>query len=223
MLIAKLTIGYDRGIEHNKQQDLSLNDETGVTPSKIAGRGHKTADGKIIRGIGTHFRSEADAAAVKERDQEAGRIRQAFRSRFLVTPLDGVYIMPSEGVGRDFVKGLEPRADVQVRVTEFRLETPNGLDGAELSEWSERVRRQLSSVSLGRSKEADEEGLAALETLSNCPILTKSTGTRIRELVAMVRDGRQSRVEVKRALETMAVEIEQTQIEPRRAPAMDVA
>lgn len=218
MLIAKLTISFDRGLAHNDTRDLKPEDAP--EGFKIAGRGDKTADGKVIRGLGTHFRSEEDAILVAEREKEARRVYNEFRSRFLATPIDGLYVVPKPGIAKAFVESLGVRPDIAVRVTEFRLESPGGLDGAELGEWATRIKRQLSGVSLGRSKEADAEGLRALETLASCPVLTPSTASRIKELVAMVRENRLTRLEIKRKIETMDVEIETKVLAPRQTPAL---
>lgn len=216
MLIAKLSISYDRGTALNRKEDLT----DSVPAGDIFGRGTKTADGKVIRGIGSHFRSEADKNLAKERDQDAARIRNAFRSRFLITPLDGVYIMPSAGAGKMFVKSFEHRPDVRVSVTEFMLESAGGLDAVELSEWANRIKRQFAEISLGRSEKADEDGLKALESLSKCPALKPSTGTRIREMVASVRDAKMTRIEIRRNIETMPFEIEPAPLAPRRMPKL---
>ena len=48
MIIAKLTITFDRGVASNKAQDIGL--ETQPT---------STQDGGVVRGLGTHFRDEA--------------------------------------------------------------------------------------------------------------------------------------------------------------------
>lgn len=218
MIIAKLTVGYDRGTARNDEKDLIAAAEAQAAGQKLLRRGAETPDGKVIRGIGSHFRSKDEQAAVKLRDQEASRVRNEFRKRFLVTALDGIFIVPATGVAREFIKTLDIRADVQVRVTEFILESPSGLDMVELGEWGDRIKKQLAGVSLGRTPQADEEGLKALETLSRCPVLKPSTGTRIRELVAMVRDQKINRIEIKRRLETMTVEIDGEPLKPRRAP-----
>ena len=78
--------------------------------------------------------------------------------------------------------------------------------------------RYKAVVSLGRTKEADEDGLRALETLASCPVLKSETGTRIKELVAALRVGTLTRVELTRNLETLDVQIEQSplQLQPRR-------
>ncbi len=157
---------------------------------------------------------------VKEKDADANRIRTEFRKRFLATPIDGLYVVPKPGMARGFIDGLGHRDDINVRVTEFELASPNGLDGGELTEWANRIKNQLSGVSLGRSKEADEDGLRALETLARCPVLKPETGTRIKELVAALRAEKITRIELKRNLQTLDVQIEQAPLAPRRTPTL---
>lgn len=217
MQIAKLSIQYDRGLAHNDERDLTQTADGGKG-GFINRRGSKTADGKVIRGLGTHYRSEADAVLVAQRDQEARRIYQLFRSRFLATPLDGVYVISKRGEAKAFIDGTGYRSDMKVFVTEFELTAPGELNTDELRAWGTKIQRQLASISLGRSKEADEEGLRSLEYLATCPILKKQTGTRIKELVAQLREGTMTRIEVKRHLDTLPVEIEQTPLAPRQSP-----
>lgn len=218
MLIAKLTIGYDRGLALNDETDLK--NEALALPGSILTRGATTKDGKIIRGLGTHYRSDADMILVKQRDADANRIRAEFRKRFLATPIDGLYVVPKAGVARAFINGTAYRSDLTVRVTEFELASPQGLDSGELTEWANRIKKQLSSVSLGRTKEADEDGLRALETLASCPVLKSETGTRIKELVAQLRNEKITRVELKRNLQTLDVQIEQAPLAPRKTPSL---
>ena len=216
MLIAKLTISYDRGVEYNRPKDL-LDGLKKAEDVEVKQRGETTKDGKIIRGIGTHFKSKEALELYKLRGREASRIRGEFRKRFLMSPLDGVYIIPSPGIGRRFIHDLKYRNDMSVTVTEFNLESTTSLDDAQLSEWAARVKNQFKNISLGRTPEADEDGLRALDALSKCPCLSKATGTRIRELVAMVREHKLTRIEVRRALEKMPVEIEQEPLAPHRS------
>lgn len=214
MNIAKLTISFDRGLAHNDERDIKVTEG-----AQIAFRGFKTTDGKIIRGLGTHYESEAIRDLVQERNKDASRIYQEFRARFLATPLEGVYVVNRRGEAAGFVKSLIYRDDIKVYVTEFELTSPGELNTSELHAWGVKIQRQLSSVSLGRSKEADESGLKALESLASCPILKKETGTRIKELVADLRASKITRIELKRNLETLDVQIEQSplRLEPRRA------
>jgi hypothetical protein len=211
MNIVKLSISYDRGLAHNDARDLGTDKQSGT----------ELETGEIIRGLGTKFRSRTSMEQVKQHDKIANNIRQSFRNQFLVTPIDGVYVVPAKGVAQAFLRTLvDIPPTVKVRVTEFTLESSGGMDGAELAEWAERIKRQLSTVSLGRSKEADEEGLKALETLSRCPVIKESTGARIRELVEGLRTSKLDRVELKRKIETLNVEVDDSQLAPRRAPEL---
>lgn len=223
MLIAKLTISYDRGVSLNKTADLAADyDGTGQKPTMaIAARGHKTADGKVIRGIGSHFRSEADAELVKHRDFAAREIYQAFRKTFLAAPIEGLYFVPERGQAKSFINRLDVRSDMRVTVSEFELTAPSDLEQQEMADWGKRIKNQLSSISLGRSKEADAAGLEALVSLSGCPMLQKATGDRIRELVSMVRDGRMERVEMKRSLDKLNVGVDTSMLSPRRSPKIE--
>lgn len=215
MLIAKLTISYDRGVALNKPEDLM----DGEAPKGlVAGRGYKTADGKIVRGIGSHFRSEAEAELVKQRDINARAIYNAFRSKFMAAPIEGLYFVEKPGEAKAFVAGLEVRDDMRVYVSEFELSAPQDLEQAEMASWGKRIKNQLSSISLGRNKEADEDGLNALLSLAGCPMLKKETGDRIRELVEGVRTAKITRVEIKRHIEKLNVQVDTTTLAPRRAP-----
>lgn len=212
MLICKLTISYDRGLARNDEKDLAQ--EAGG----VLGRGATTADGKIIRGLGTHFRSKEDADLVGERDKEARRIYRAFRERFLTTPIDGLYAVPEPGVAASYLDELNVQLGLKVRVTEFALTTNGDLDAAEIAEWSRRVKNQLIGVQLGRKKDIDENGLSALATLANCPVISQETKTTILNLVEGVRTQKVTRVELKRNLEKLDVKLDAKQLSPRRAP-----
>lgn len=221
MLIAKLSISYDRGTALNKTKDLEAeNSGTRAAALLIAGRGHKTADGKVIRGIGSHFRSEADAELVRQRDAAAREIYTAFRGRFLAAPIEGLYFVPQFGEAKKFINSLDVRADMDVRVSEFELSAPSDLAQAEMAAWSQRIKNQLGAISLGRTKEADEDGLRSLEVLASCPVLTPETTERIKELVAGVRAQKLDRVELKRRIMTVNVEIEARALSPRRMPTL---
>jgi hypothetical protein len=165
MIVAKLTISYDRGLAFNDARDIAADG----SKKDIFTRGAKTPDGKIIRGLGTHYRSEADALLVQERDKEARRIYNEFRSRFISTTIDGLYVVPQRGVAKAYVQSLEVRPDMKVRVTEFELSTHEPLASAEVNEWAQRIKRQLGSISLGRSKEADAEGPARSRNAVHLP------------------------------------------------------
>lgn len=222
MLIAKLTISYDRGLARNDENDLLENGDViqSAVGVKVLGRGQKTASGKIIRGLGTHFASELDAQLVGERDKEARRIYKAFRERFLTLPIDGLYAVPAPGIAKAFVRELQPQLGIQVRVSEFQIATNGDLDAAEIKEWSDKIKRQLQTVSLGRKAEIDDNGLSALATLASCPLIAEATKKKVLELVEGARCQKIERVELKRALDVLDVKIDQTMIHPRRMPSL---
>lgn len=209
MLIAKLSIRYERGRSRNDDKDLGV--------EKIE---RQTADGKIIAGLGTHFKSQDDRDAVKLRDKEAARIREEFKKRFPMTPLDGCYTVPERGVAKKFLSGLGIREDVRAHVSEFKLES-EGMDQRELNEWAKRIKNQINTLQYGRKKETDSDALNALEYLSNCPVIAKATGQHIRELVAAVRNEKLTKLDLRRRLDVLDVQVDGDQIlSPRRAPAL---
>lgn len=223
MRIAKLVISYDRGLERNDEKDLA----DGETSSVLT-RGSTTADGKIIRGLGTHFKTERDQQLVKARDQIASSIRQTFREKFVATSIDGCYVLNAAGDGKNFLLDLPQELqnrineyDVQVRVQEFDLVT-EGLDTGELRAWSDRIRSQLASVQLGRKKEIDEEGLNALISLTSCPLISPETAKRVRELVEAVREQKITRLELRRSIADLDVEIDDSPILSGRRPLSGV-
>lgn len=218
MHIAKLTISYDRGVSLNKQEDLVEGIATPENVRIVAGRGHKTADGKVLRGLGSHFRSEAEAELVKQRDFAAREIYRSFRSAFLAAPIEGLYFVPERGQAKAFISKLEVRDDMRVSVSEFELTAPSDLEQAEMQAWGTRIKNQLSSISLGRKSEADEEGLNALVALSKCPMLQKSTGDSIRTLVEAVRCQKIKTVDVKRSLDKLVINVNAETLSPRRTP-----
>jgi hypothetical protein len=199
MIVAKLSISYDRGTSLNNKNDL------GVAVKK----GDVTVNGGIVRGLGSHFRSHADMLATKERDKEASRIYTAFRAQFMTTTIDGLYIVPEYGAAKKFVDDMGP-VGINVSVAEFELTTPTGLDEPELLSWGTRIKRQLSSVSLGRKKnQVDEAGLKAVEALADCPLLTKETRDAVKNLTGLLRTNTIDRMSFRKRLESLNVKVQQ--------------
>lgn len=201
MIVAKLSIRYDRGIAYNTRDELEVS----------VSRGSELKDGSVLRGLGTHFKNREVQALVLERDRNAKEIYRKFRGRFLATPVDGLYAIPKKGDAKTFLIWLSKegfvRGDVNPSVTEFELTTTGDLNAAELTEWSDRIKRQLNGIQLGRKSEPDEEGLKALETLASCPLLGRETANGIRELVNDLRTNKINRVELKRSLDILPVVI----------------
>lgn len=205
MIIARLSVRYSRGVECNSPEDIGLKDAPATVES-----------GGLIRGLGTHFKDEAERLLVQERDREWYRIRRAFRSRFMTTPIDGVYIVPRRGMAGEFVKSLDIRDDVAASVQEFYFAAAGEMSNEAIAEWAQRVKSQLAQVALGRGKEADEEGLSALETLTSCPAMGEETRRRVRELVSLVRAQKIDRLELKRSIADLDVKLEPGALAPRR-------
>jgi len=218
MIIGRLTISFDRGTATNQADDLGL----AVAPRETEG-------GKVIRGLGTHFRSAADLELAKERSNEEQRVRAAFKRAFIGSPLPGTYILPSEGAGQKVLTALDPpvRADVQARVSEYVLEPTQALPPAEVAEWVERVTKQIQNVPFGRGKGNDwadtkggRGGLDILEGLASCPVIGEATRADLLELIGDSRLQRLDRVSLQRRLDTIQVDLDATPVAPRRAPVV---
>lgn len=195
MLICKVSISYDRGVAGNAARDLGL--EADPNPER--------EDGKILRGLGTHFVSAEAAARSKELDAENNRIRMSLKQRFAFSPIPSTYIAPRKGAVREFLEGLGIRPEVRARAHEYDLTTPAEMDREELTAWSERLREQIITVRLGNTPEADQDGLACLEELAACPIMPTETALRLRELVAAGRLGSMGRMQIRRSLKAIRV------------------
>ena len=197
MIVAKLTISYDRGTSLNKKSDLG-------TALK---RGDATASGGIVRGLGSHFRSHDDMLAVQARDKESNRIYRALRERFLTTSIDGLYIVPGYGAAKKFVASLSP-VGIDVRVSEFELTSSTGLDVEELTAWGKKIKNQLAAVGLGRKKEIDRGGLQAINALSDCPLLSQKTRDAVKNLLSLIGEAKINRSEFRKRLDGMNFEVE---------------
>lgn len=199
MIVAKLTISYDRGTVLNHATDLGA----------ALKKGDVAADGGIVRGLGSRFRSQDAMLAAQVRDKEAHRIYSAFRARFMTTTIDGLYIVPAYGAARAFVEGLNPNG-IMVGVSEFELTSDTGLDAAELAAWGGRVKRQLSAVGLGRKKnQIDEAGIKAIKALAECPLLKPTTQDAVKNLVSLLETSQINRADFRKRLDNLNIEIEQ--------------
>lgn len=208
MQIAKLSIRYDRGIAHNAPADIGLES----APAS-------TASGQDVRGLGTHWRSAEARDKAKACELEDRRIKREFRKAFPVGPFDGTFYVPRPGAAAKFLATLEPKADIDVRITEFDVTVDVGaFNDNDLKEWGVRVQRQIIEIPLGRGKEAEEDGLKVLSQLISCPVLTEETRERLEELVSMAKSGRLERLEFARQLKITPVSVEESAIavQPRR-------
>ena len=210
MLICKVTISYEHGIKANRADDLGL-----WAPPES-----RTPDGGVLRGLGTHYVSEEAAELHKARQHEDQRIRTEVRSRFAFSPLPGTYMVRSKDEMGQFLARLNIQPDVQATAHVYDLTSLDEIKGAELREWSERIVDQLQRVSLGATSEADADGLACLESLASCPVLSRETSVRLREMVAAGRMGTMGRLAIKRAIKTLDVELAPDALSPRCAPIL---
>jgi len=218
MIIGRLHISFDRGTATNDANDLGLSSVPQVTD-----------DGKVVRGLGTHYRSEEDRVLAVERGNEEGRVRTAFKRAFIGGPIPGTFLLPSTGAGRREVEALDPpvRADVSVSVSEYDLDVITQAP-AEVASWAERIEKQLKAVPLGRGKGKDwtdtdggAQGIAILEGLAACPIIGASTRQDIMDLIADAKLQRLDRITLKRKLDTLKVDLDAPAVAPRRAPIQD--
>lgn len=210
MLIAKLRVSLkDCGIQYNSAAELE------TTKS----RGAVLTDGKVVRGLGTHFASLEAKERFDKLTSEGQAIREQFNLRFMRTPIESTFVISERGEAKKFAAQFNGNPDIEVSVFEFELGSASGdLDEKEMKEWSDRVKNQLKRVPLGRGEEADNDGLAALETLAGCPVLAKETADRIRLMVSEVRVGKMNRTELKRGISLLEVSMDQTSLAPRSRP-----
>ena len=212
MLIAKLRISLkDAGIAYNSAAELETTHQ----------RGDILADGKIVRGLGTHFANQEAKARFDRLTAESNVIRDKFNRRFLRTPIESTFVVNTPGEAKEFAKEFSGNPDIEVSVFEFELGAAAGeLDEKEMREWSERVKAQLKRVPLGRGEEADEEGLTALLTLAGCPVLSKETAENISRMVAEVKVGKMNRTDLKRGISLLQVSMDQSSLvaAPRSRP-----
>lgn len=210
MLIAKLRVSLkDAGILYNNSTDLETD----------KGRGTVLKDGKVLRGLGTSFRSLEAKERYDKLVAEANGIRVKFGQRFLRTPLDSTFVLNRRGEGKEFAAQFAGSPDIEVYVTELELGAQESLDEKEMKDWSDRVKEQLKRVPLGRGEEADADGLEALVTLAGCPVLARETAERIRAMVDEVKVGKMNRTDLKRGISLLDVQLDQAPLlAPRSRP-----
>ena len=208
MLIAKLRISMkDATISYNSSEELETE----------KGRGTVLPDGKVIRGLGTHFANLAAQERYDRLTKESNVVREKFNRRFMRTPIDGTFIISEKGEAKKYIESLNINTELDVSVIEFELgATAGGLDNAEMQEWGKRVKNQLLRIPLGRANTVDSEGMDVLKTLSNCPVLSKETSEAIRLLLAQVEVGQLNRVDFKRSIELLDVNMDQATLQPGR-------
>jgi hypothetical protein len=210
MLIAKLRISLiDASIQYNRPDELGTDKD----------RGAVLPDGKVVRGLGTHFANQAAKERFDRLTKESNLIREKFNRRFMRSPLEGVFVISKKGEAKEYVAGIPKVEGLEIYVTEFQLGgLDGGLDDQEMRAWGEKVKTQLSRIPLGRGKELDDEGIKALEALTSCPMLKPESAEYIRSMIAQLQVGKMDKIDFKRGIELMSVEMDQSALTVQRSP-----
>jgi len=206
--IAKLSISYDRGTARNSAEDLGLD----VKPAE-------TEDGKVVRGLGSHWRSVEAKVAVQERVNEEGRIRDLFKRRFLSAPIKGFFIVQAAGEANEYLATIDPppASDVQVSISEYVLGVVTQAP-ADVKEWGERIDKQLAKIPLGRGQAANSKGLGILRALASAPVISAESRADLLKLIEGAELENVNRVDFRRKLKAIAVKPAAGQVVvPRRA------
>ena len=140
-----------------------------------------------------------------------------------MSPFDSIFVISERGEARTFVDQMEQTEELEVCVTEMELGKDGSLDAREMEEWTARVKTQFKRIPLGRGEEVDEEGLQALDSLSKCPVISQAVGEAIRGMIQQVRVGSMKRMDFKRNIQSMELELDQAVLQPRRPTAEPVA
>jgi hypothetical protein len=169
--------------------------------------------------LGTHFANKEAQERWQRLTTQSNVIREAFNRRFLRTPIESTFVVGKAGEAKEFARQFADNPDIEVSVFEFVLGATSDLDDKEMKEWGDRVKGQLKRVPLGRGEDIDANGLAALETLAGCPVLSKDTAQAILKMVGEVRVGKMNRVDLKRGISLLSVTMDQTTlVTPRQTP-----
>lgn len=205
MLIAKLRVSL-------RNISISYNSGSELGTDKV--RGAVLQDGSVVRGLGTHFADQASKDRYDELTRQSNEIRSKFNRQFMRTPIDGTFVIPIKGQGKFFVDQLPKNPDIDVSVIEFELSSAgDGMDTEELQEWGNRVKNQLTRIPLGRGKDIDDEGLATIVALADCPVMSRTTAQAINGLVEQVRAGTLSRQDFKQAMDKLTIEMDPTALD----------
>ena len=214
MIVGRLCITYPRGLKSNKAKDVGLSS----VPTN-------TEDGGVVRGLGTHFTSEEAKERVKDCEKYEYQIRSTFKENFVSAPIPSMFILPDRYAGEQCLNritraiGSELRGlAISCRVVTYDLGIIDELPSAEVQEWKDRIKRQLTLAPLGRAKDAKASGLGILESLASCPVLAEETRTSLNDLIGLARLGTLDRLDFKRQIELIDVEVDVGPVvAPRRA------
>lgn len=208
LIIAKLSVRLkDANIKYNSSLELETTKE----------RGTVLADGKIVRGLGTHFESKEAKDRFDRLTSRSNAIREEFNRKFARGPFEGTYVMSKAGEALEFASQFaNERPDIDVVTYEVNL------SGAfDMAEWQERIKSQAKRVGLGRAEFAADDGLNDLANLAQCPVLATSTRDSLLALIAQARAGDMKRVDFKRNIDLLKVEMDTAPLMvPRAEPSL---
>ena len=206
--IAKLKVSLnDCQIQYNNPEELET----------TKARGSVLTDGKIVRGLGTHFANKEAKDRFDRLTSRANAIREEFSRKFARGPFESTFIVSRKGEAIEMAQqyaGDQP----DITVTAYEVDLSDG--DLELTEWTERLKQQAKRFPLGRAETASDEGLSALEGFAECPVLSPSTKEAILNLVKQARSGDLKRVDLKRNIELLQVELETAPLMVPRTEAM---
>jgi hypothetical protein len=205
MIIARVEVGLgNTNIKYNSSEELG----TAVT------RGTLLTDGAVVRGIGTHFASQADKDRYDTLTTQQLKVRIALAEHFVrVHFFKSAFIINAVGDAKkfvaDFVRDNQIDPSVLIDVAEFQLEEVNGgVSDKQLSDWGVTVKEQLERVRMGHKRgQVNSEALTALETLADCPALSTETAGALRKLVGEFRLGNIRKDDFQRSISILDVKM----------------
>jgi len=214
MRIAKLTVSIgSSGIAYNSSQELKTD----------KARGSVLEDGKVVRGLGTHFASKEAQERYDKLIARSNEIRGEFARKFGRFILPSTFVVNKAGDAAKFAEQYSnERPDIIVDVSE--LNTDGELGERELQEWASSLKDQLKRTPLGRGKDVADEGIQTLKALLECPVIAESTRTSLQNFILQAEAGKMTRVDLKRNISLLKVEVDQTPLMAQRsAPALSPA
>lgn len=216
MIIARLFVGLgDTGIRYNKKEEIGTD----------KGKGTVLENGGVLRGLGTHFASQADKERYDQLVKQSNEVRTAFLERFVrVALFDSTFVISEIGEGKRFAEQLRRDKNIDHRVEIDVLEmvfsdVGEGISDKHLAEWATAISDQLKRIPLGRKKDTvSSDGLNALEHLADCPALDKNTAGEIRQLIARYRLQNFDKEDFKRSVALINVKVNKDVLSgPKRA------
>lgn len=198
MIVGRISISFERGIKRNQKEDLGIVDEV----IKVE------EDGGILRGYGTHYKSKEAKEKAERLEDEDRKIRNIFKRTFPLSPIPGIFILPTKTAARELLDTLEIPDDLKVTAQVFTLNAEGGMDKDSMQEWSEKIHKQFKDIPLGREREIEVDGLDMIEKLASCPVIGSKAREEIFELVQRARDNKIERVAFRRQLSAIDLDLD---------------